>query len=400
MVKKYTIINDTEIKRYSTEEILEKLKSYIKNDESSTLVEQKPKDTTNSGKEWAEMCRLVKRGKSKEQIFVEMTAFKKWNDAPEQYRELTYKKAVEKVAADKEEKEKDVKEAKGMMEKDIIELFTDQDGTPYVTIKIQNHLENWHIQSKQFKNFITKLVFERTGKPPSNNTITSLQNIFSARAMFEGKKQDVFLRVAYLTRTIYVDIGDTEWNILKISAEGIEVIKEQVIKFKRFRHMKQLSFDLNANIQDINLILKHIPLQDEEDRILFRAYLVLLLLEKIPTAILVLYGPQGSGKSMSLKFTRSLIDPSSLGMLSLAKDIKELVQQVSHHYLPYYDNVSYISKTFSDFFCRVVTGEGYSKRELYSDDEDIIYNYRRKIAINGINLPGQEADFLDRCLTI
>jgi len=398
--KEYKIVNDKPIKVLSNEEVGELLKDFIGKSETAIDSEVKQTDTTNSGKEWAEICRLVKKGKSKEKIFEEMTAFKKWNEAPEQYRELTYKKAVEKLAADKDDKEKDIREAKGMLEKGIAELFTDQDGTPYVTIKNKNHLENWHIQSRQFTNFITKNVYEKTGKPPSKNIISSLQNIYSAKAMFEGKKYDVFLRVAYLDNSVYVDIGDSDWNILKISLEGIQIIQEPVVKFKRFRHMKPLIFDLNAEIEDINLILKHIPLQDEEDKILFKAYLPLLFLEKIPTTILILYGPQGSGKSMSLKFTRSLVDPSSLGMLSLGKDLKELVQQVGHHYLAYYDNVSYISKNFSDFFCRVVTGEGYSKRELYSDDEDIIYNYRRKVAINGINLPGQEADFLDRCLTI
>jgi hypothetical protein len=48
----------------------------------------------------------------------------------------------------------------------------------------------------------------------------------------------------------------------------------------------------------------------------------------------------------------------------------------------------------------VVTGEGDSKRELYSNDEDIIYNVRRKVILNGINIVGQEADFLDRTFTL
>ncbi len=400
--KEYKIINDKPIKVLSKEEVEELLKDFIGTGEAVTqeTKEDKPKDTTKSGKEFAELCRLVKKGKTKEQIFEEMACFRKWVESPQAYKDHSYKSAVEKVAADKDEKEKAVKEAKGMLEKSIEELFTDQDGTPHATIKIKEHLENLPVSSRNFKNFITKIVYERTGRPPSNNTITSLQNIFSAKAMFEGKKYDVFVRMAYVNDTVYADIGDTEWNILKITSNEIKVIQEQEVKFKRFRHMKPLAIDFDAESEDINLILKHIPLQDEEDKILFKTYLVLLFLEGVPTVILVIYGPQGSGKTIVLKLTRSLADPSSLSMLSLPKDIKELVQQVGHHYLAYYDNVSYISKAFSDFFCRVVTGEGYSKRELYSDDEDIIYNYRRKIAINGINLPGQEADLLDRCLTI
>ena len=218
--------------------------------------------------------------------------------------------------------------------------------------------------------------------------------------MFEGKRHDMFLRTAFKEGVVYIDIGDDNWNILKITKEKIEIIQEQEIKFKRFRHMHPIIFDLDANIKDIDLIFKHIPITEESDKLLFKVYLPTLFIEGIPTAILNVYGPQGSGKSICQKFTRSLVDPSSLKVLSLAKNLTELVQQVSHHYLPFYDNVTNISKDFSDFFCRVVTGEGFSKRELFTDDEDIIYNFKRKLAFNGINLPGEEPDFLDRCFTI
>ncbi|MBE3128292.1 MAG: hypothetical protein IMZ60_01270, partial [Actinobacteria bacterium] len=107
-----------------------------------------------------------------------------------------------------------------------------------------------------------------------------------------------------------------------------------------------------------------------------------------------------SGKSFALKLIRQLIDPSSLKLLSMAKDKTELYQQLGHHYLPIFDNVTSLSKEYSDLFCKVVTGEGFSKRQLYTDDEDIIYNYIRKLGFNGINLAGEEPDFLDRSVPV
>ncbi len=47
-----------------------------------------------------------------------------------------------------------------------------------------------------------------------------------------------------------------------------------------------------------------------------------------------------------------------------------------------------------------MTGEGDSKRRLYSDDEDIIYELRRLVLLNGINPPADRPDFTDRCLPI
>ena len=52
----------------------------------------------------------------------------------------------------------------------------------------------------------------------------------------------------------------------------------------------------------------------------------------------------------------------------------------------------------SDTFCRAVTGTGNSKRQLYTDDEDVTYQYRRCPGLNGINIVATRGDFLDRVI--
>lgn len=59
-----------------------------------------------------------------------------------------------------------------------------------------------------------------------------------------------------------------------------------------------------------------------------------------------------------------------------------------------------LEKEMSDFFCRLVYGNAFSKRELYSDTEEIVMQMRRAIGLNGINLASEEADLLDRSLEI
>lgn len=404
--KYYQVAKDLPIKEISKEELEQLIEPYLRKQKEygSDIENTEGFDNSRSGIEYRMVLHYIRKGYSKNEIFKKMKKMDKWSSAPEQYKELTYSKAYDYVKNNPQESEEEKKEEAEQVEKiideGITELFLDVDGTPHATIEVNNHLENWAITSRAFKNFITRKIYENSKEAPSQNLITTLQNIFSAKAMFEGKKHDMYLRTAFKDGIIYVDIGDEEWNILKVTKEKIEIIQEQEIKFKRFRHMHQLNFDLNADIKDIELIFNHIPITEESDKILFKAYLPILFIEGIPTAIANVYGPQGSGKSICQKFTRSLVNPSSLKILSLAKNLTELVQQVSHHYLPFYDNVTNISKDFSDFFCRVVTGEGFSKRELFTDDEDIIYNFKRKLAFNGINLPGEEPDFLDRCFTI
>ncbi|KCZ73644.1 hypothetical protein ANME2D_00716 [Candidatus Methanoperedens nitroreducens] len=84
----------------------------------------------------------------------------------------------------------------------------------------------------------------------------------------------------------------------------------------------------------------------------------------------------------------------------LPHDKKEFVQQLAHHYYAPYDNITSLQTWQSDILCRAITGDGITKRELYSDDEDFIYKYRRCIGLNGINVVATKPDLLDRSVLI
>jgi hypothetical protein len=86
--------------------------------------------------------------------------------------------------------------------------------------------------------------------------------------------------------------------------------------------------------------------------------------------------------------------------LSFPKNDETLVQQLSHNYVAYYDNISNLDQWTSDNLCRAVTGTGLSKRRLYTDDEDVIYRFRRCVGINGINIAATKPDLLERALIL
>lgn len=72
------------------------------------------------------------------------------------------------------------------------------------------------------------------------------------------------------------------------------------------------------------------------------------------------------------------------------------MQQLEHHWIPIYDNLSSLPGWFSDALCSAVTGAGQESRALYTDDDVVIRSFRRCIMFNGINLPAQKGDLLDR----
>jgi hypothetical protein len=125
-----------------------------------------------------------------------------------------------------------------------------------------------------------------------------------------------------------------------------------------------------------------------------------MFIPDIPKPVLILHGEQGSAKSTLLELIKMLVDPSSIRTLSFPRDKNELVQQLSHNYITYFDNISNIKEWVSDELCLAVTGSGSSKRMLFTDDDDVIYNFRRCIGFSGINVAATKADLLDRGLTI
>ena len=138
------------------------------------------------------------------------------------------------------------------------------------------------------------------------------------------------------------------------------------------------------NVEDIKLFLK--------------CYIISLCIPEIPKPIKLLHGEQGGAKSTFQELIKMLIDPSVTKTLTFPRDSNEFIQQLSHNYIAYYDNVSVIQDWISDLLCRAVTGSSFSKRALYTNDDDIYYNFKRIIGINGIDIAATKADLLDRSI--
>jgi hypothetical protein len=54
----------------------------------------------------------------------------------------------------------------------------------------------------------------------------------------------------------------------------------------------------------------------------------------------------------------------------------------------------------ADNFCRFNTGIGYSKRELYADDEEVIFTFARPVFLAGTSPYISQGDLADRCVAI
>lgn len=131
---------------------------------------------------------------------------------------------------------------------------------------------------------------------------------------------------------------------------------------------------------------------------LFIVELVSCLVASIPHAVTIWHGEKGAAKSTAMRIRRKLIDPAIQELQLMPKDMGELALLLSKNWVPSFDNLDGMSGAVSDVLCIAATGGGFSKRELYTDSDEIILSFRRCISLNGINEPVTRPDLLDRSI--
>lgn len=279
-------------------------------------------------------------------------------------------------------------------------LFHDQHRTPHARIQQNDVNVTLKIRSRAFKAWIANLLWQHEEKAPGNEGIHGALNVLEAKALFEGNEYHLWNRVAPAADGIWIDKADEKWRAIKVTAEGWEIVDQPPILFKRYNHQLPLTEPKHGG--DSCRFLDFINLNEEDDatRLTLLCAVISYLIPTIPHPILVAYGIQGSGKTWLFRLIRKIVDPSVIEVLTLPRNERERVQQLDHHWCAFYDNVTALPSWMSDTLCRAASGSDFSKRELYTDDNDITYSFKRCIGINGINIAAQRGDLLDRSLLI
>lgn len=283
-------------------------------------------------------------------------------------------------------------------EQNNVFYFHDETKEIWAGVKVDNHRENYPVQSRHFRQFAQKLFYQNYSKAVNNDALNTALSNLEAALPYNLEEHKVNIRVAQKDGVIYYDLCNKNWEVVEITSQGWEIINDSPVLFKRFPHQKAQV--IPSKDGDVSAILEFLNLKNGDTQTLVLIWLAVVFISDIPHPIPVLYGSQGSAKSFFFKLLKEIADPSITPLLSLGKDKSELTQQLSHHYFAPYDNLTFLPDWVSDVFCRAVTGEGNTKRKLYTDDDDVIYSYQRCIGLNGINCVTLKPDLLDRSILI
>lgn len=273
--------------------------------------------------------------------------------------------------------------------------FNDQRGQAYIQIfDFDTDITQIHrIKGKHVRLLLIGLIYDREGKAPNDASIKSAVNVLMAKAA-KGPVLPLYNRVAKEGDSFWLDLCNDSWGAIQINKSGWRVTRPPIL-FRR--NTNQRALPIPSKNGSIKPLLKLLQFDNLGDQLLFVVDTTTNIIPDIAHMASMVHGPQGGGKSLLQKIQKMLVDPSAIPAYgSIPKNKKEFIRVLDQNYILVFDNISTLSQWASDVFCAAITGSGQSFRELYTDFDEVIYEYRRCICLNGISLPATKPDLLDR----
>lgn len=301
--------------------------------------------------------------------------------------------------------EQEVKTRESFLEKVIqslsdISFSQDSLGNTYASYSEGEMISNTRIESRKFKSFLRKKIYTKFNKALPKKIMSDLIDSLAGVALTTGKSKEFFVRTYKSAPNEYFyDLAREDGTFIKINDQDWSIVKGGSNQFIRPSGM--LEIPIPKKCLDLEVLKKYFCDGCEGNFLLIISYLIKSMIhDSGPFPILCFMGEQGTGKSWKSRAVKSLIDPSKPTLRSPPKGEEQFALYANSNWLLALDNLSTITNSMSDIYCRLSTGGGFATRKLYSNEEEFILEVIRPILINGINSVTTRGDFLERSLII
>jgi hypothetical protein len=286
-------------------------------------------------------------------------------------------------------------------------LFHD-DAYPYADIVVDGHRETWPLNAKArgFRDWLLHRYYRQEGSAPTGDALRRAIETLGARARFDGSVRRVHLRVGSKDGKIYLDLCDAEWRAVEIDAHGWRVVREPPVRFTRALGMLPLLVPVKGgsvadlrpfvNVQPDNRREQPDPAVDT-DFVLLVAWLVATYRDQGPYPGLAIMGDAGAAKTTLVRVLCKLVDPRKVSERRPPREERDLHIAAGKAHIVSFGNVSVIPDWLSDAMCSLATGGGWATRSLYTDDEEVLFEAIRPIALNGVEFR-TNPDLADRLI--
>jgi hypothetical protein len=283
------------------------------------------------------------------------------------------------------------------------ELFHTSDRKAYGTVSLTDRRETLEIKSDTFEYWLRYEFYRATkGGAPNKEAVTTAVDALVARALFDGPQHKVYLRTARIGDRIYLDLADDAGRVVEVAADGWQVLDQAPVRFVRSGTMRPLPVPVPVpeprdGKSKIDVLRPFVAVTDA-GFVLLVGFMLAALRGEGPYYVAVVLGEQGTAKSSTCKVVRLLVDPASPLLLAPVKSEEDLFIEAATAHAMAFDNFSNLTDPMSDAMCRLATGGGFSKRELYTTASKYAIEAVRPILVNGIDNIVSRADLADRAL--
>jgi hypothetical protein len=152
------------------------------------------------------------------------------------------------------------------------------------------------------------------------------------------------------------------------------------VRFRRPAGMLALPLPVRGGA--IEALAPLMNLSDRNDFVLVVAWLLAALRAGGPYPLFALSGEQGSAKTVLSKLLRALIDPSVAPVRALPREDRELFIAANNGHVLAFDNPTSLPTWLSDTLCRLTSGGAFAVRQLYTDQDEVLFAAARPVILN------------------
>ena len=280
------------------------------------------------------------------------------------------------------------------------DLWHTPTGDGYITISIDgHHRENHPLNSRGCKDSLSRPYYVDSGRAPNPTALQAAIATLSGIARFDGDEHAVHVRVAAGDDgVVYLDLVDSGWRVVQVTPTGWSIISNPPVRFRRPRGMRPLPVPVKGG--SIEELRRFVNVGSKTDFCLMAAWLIQALRPQGPYPILVLIAEQGAAKTTTVRSLRRFCDPSESDVRRPPRNTEDLMIAATNGHIVAFDNLSRLSEELSDNLAVLATGGGFSVRQLYTNNEEVIFDAQRPIILNGISAVATRGDLLDRAVVI
>jgi len=286
--------------------------------------------------------------------------------------------------------------------REMLQTIVSKEDSNQVFAKINNnnHVETINLKSSKARSWLMFNHRKKTDLLFSLDNYKSALEFIQADAIYNGAvREKIHNRIAQTDKGIYYDLGGPAWNILRVTKQNYIILPYSVSTpvFRRTQAMVEQVRPwqtIENALEELSILLRI----SEKERHLFKVHVIHKFFSELQTPMMIIIGEQGSMKTTRTKAIKKIVDPSLSNIGSLPTKKEDIPNTFSNKYEVVFDNISNFSRDTADLFCKAVSGEEISRRQLFTDNDEYIMQYKRKIILNGISPNLEYPDFNRRAI--